>query len=74
MVEIFLLVLRVSEEKVDFIVGHQVVDNPDPAAFAAPAERAADFAQAAASADNIARSRLKRQGDLQLTIFGLIKQ
>jgi hypothetical protein len=73
-VEIFLFVLRVSEEKVDLFVGHQVVDNPDTAALAAPAERTADFAQAAASADNVARSRFKRQGDLQLAIVGIIQQ
>ncbi len=74
MVEIFLFAFRVSEEKVDFFVGHQVVDNPDPAALAAPAERAADFAQAATSADNVARSRFEREGDLQLAIVGIIQQ
>ena len=74
MVEVLLFVLRVSEEKVDFLVGHEVLDDPDATTLATAARRPADFAQTATPANHVARSWFERQGDLQLTVVGVIKQ
>ena len=69
--QVFLFVFWISEQKIDFIVLYEVVNNPDSTALSPSLCRPANLPQATAPSYNVTRFWVESEGDLKASVIGV---
>ena len=67
--QVFLFVFWVGEQKIDFIVLYEVVNDPDPATLSSSLCRPANLPQATAASYNVTRFWVESESDLKASVI-----
>lgn len=69
--QVFLFIFWVGQQKVDFIVLYQVVNDANSTVLSSPLCRPANLPQTATTTYNVSRFWLEGEGDLKTSVIGV---
>ncbi len=69
--QVFLFVFLVGEQKIDFIILYEVVNNPDSATLSSSLCRPTNLPQATAASYDVARFRVESERNLKTPLIGI---
>ena len=69
--QVFLFVFWVGEQKVDFIVFYEVVNDPDSTALSSSLCRPANLPQTTATPHDVSRFWIEGEGNLKASVIGV---
>ncbi len=72
--QIFLFVFWVGEEKIDFIVLYEVVNDPDSTALSSSLCRPANLPQTTAASYDVPRFRIEGESNLKASVIAFLQE